>query len=185
MKDALGRCSRCSCSAAPPTSRSRPCRKLVAGRARTRRARRHASPKRCDAASPRAARRRRVRGRPVAFDATDFASHEAFVDDTFDRFGDFDLVLVAFGVLGDQERAEHDAAAALEIVQTNYTGAVSVTVPLVERLRAPGPRHARAAVVGRRRARAPLELRVRLVEGRHRRLLPRPRRPPGRAAACT
>jgi decaprenylphospho-beta-D-erythro-pentofuranosid-2-ulose 2-reductase len=41
----------------------------------------------------------------VAFDATDFASHEAFVDATFDRFGDFDLVLVAFGVLGDQARA--------------------------------------------------------------------------------
>ena len=42
----------------------------------------------------------------VAFDATDFASHEAFVRTTFDRFGDFDVVLVAFGVLGDQERAE-------------------------------------------------------------------------------
>ena len=74
----------------------------------------------------------------VAFDATDFGSHEAFVRTTFDRFGDFDLVLVAFGVLGDQERAEHDPAAALEIVQTNYTGVVSVTVPLVERLRTQG-----------------------------------------------
>jgi decaprenylphospho-beta-D-erythro-pentofuranosid-2-ulose 2-reductase len=74
----------------------------------------------------------------VAFDATDFASHEAFVRTTFDRFGDFDLVLVAFGVLGDQQRTEHDAAAALEIVQTNFTGTVSVTVPLAERLRAQG-----------------------------------------------
>jgi len=74
----------------------------------------------------------------VAFDATDFASHEAFVNATFDRFGDFDLVLLAFGVLGDQSRAEHDPAAALEIVQTNFTGAVSVTVPLVARLRTQG-----------------------------------------------
>ena len=104
---------------------------------------------------------------------------------TFDRFGDFDLVLVAFGVLGDQDRAEHDAAAALEIVQTNFTGVVSVTVPLVERLEAAGPRHARAAVVGRGRTRAPVELRLRLVEGRRRRVLPRPRRPPRRHAACT
>jgi decaprenylphospho-beta-D-erythro-pentofuranosid-2-ulose 2-reductase len=48
------------------------------------------------------------------------------------------VVLVAFGVLGDQERAEHDAHEALDIVQTNYTGVVSVTVPLVERLRAQG-----------------------------------------------
>jgi decaprenylphospho-beta-D-erythro-pentofuranosid-2-ulose 2-reductase len=74
----------------------------------------------------------------VAFDATDFASHEGFVRATFDRFGDFDLVLVAFGVLGDQARAEHDPAAALEIVQTNFTGAVSVSVPLVARLREQG-----------------------------------------------
>jgi decaprenylphospho-beta-D-erythro-pentofuranosid-2-ulose 2-reductase len=74
----------------------------------------------------------------VAFDATDYPSHEAFVRSTFDRFGDFDVVLVAFGVLGDQERAEHDAHEALDIVQTNYTGVVSVTVPLVERLRAQG-----------------------------------------------
>jgi decaprenylphospho-beta-D-erythro-pentofuranosid-2-ulose 2-reductase len=74
----------------------------------------------------------------VAFDATDFASHAGFVRATFDRFGDFDLVLVAFGVLGDQARAEHDPGAALEIVQTNFTGTVSVTVPVVTRLRAQG-----------------------------------------------
>jgi decaprenylphospho-beta-D-erythro-pentofuranosid-2-ulose 2-reductase len=74
----------------------------------------------------------------VAFDATDFPSHEAFVRSTFDRFGDFDVVLVAFGVLGDQKRAEHDASAALEIVQVNYAGVVSVTVPLVERMREQG-----------------------------------------------
>jgi decaprenylphospho-beta-D-erythro-pentofuranosid-2-ulose 2-reductase len=74
----------------------------------------------------------------VPFDAIDFASHEAFVRDTFDRFGDFDLVLVAFGVLGDQARAEQDASAALEIVQTNYSGAVSVSVPLATRLREQG-----------------------------------------------
>ena len=48
---------------------------------------------------------------------------------TFDRFGDFDVVLVAFGVLGDQERAERHGAEALDIVQTNFTGVVSVTRP--------------------------------------------------------
>jgi decaprenylphospho-beta-D-erythro-pentofuranosid-2-ulose 2-reductase len=74
----------------------------------------------------------------VAFDATDFASHEGFVRSAFDRFGDFDLVLIAFGVLGDQARAERDQAAALDIVQTNFTGTVSVSVPLVERMRAQG-----------------------------------------------
>ena len=47
-------------------------------------------------------------------------------------------MLVAFGVLGDQSRAEQDPAAALEIVQTNFTGTVSVTVPLAARLRSQG-----------------------------------------------
>jgi decaprenylphospho-beta-D-erythro-pentofuranosid-2-ulose 2-reductase len=95
-------------------------------------------PESCDAATAelRAAGASEVH--VVPFDATDFPSHETFVRTTFDTFGDFDVVLVAFGVLGDQERAEHDPAAALEIVQSNYTGVVSVTVPLVERLRAQG-----------------------------------------------
>lgn len=74
----------------------------------------------------------------VAFDATDFASHEGFVAGAFDRLGEVDLVLVAFGLLGDQARSETDAAAALEVVQTNYTGVVSVTIPLVRRLREQG-----------------------------------------------
>jgi decaprenylphospho-beta-D-erythro-pentofuranosid-2-ulose 2-reductase len=74
----------------------------------------------------------------IPFDATDFGSHEHFVHSTFDRFGDFDVVLLAFGVLGDQSRAEVDAAAAIEIVQVNFTGVVSVTIPLVQRLEAQG-----------------------------------------------
>ena len=74
----------------------------------------------------------------VAFDATDTDTHEAFVNDAFDRYGDFDLVLVAFGVLGDQGTAERDAAAALEVARVNYLGAVSVAVPVAQRLRAQG-----------------------------------------------
>src|ERR1700710_1989229 len=38
----------------------------------------------------------------VAFDGLDFASHDGFVRDVFDRADDFDLVILAFGVLGDQ-----------------------------------------------------------------------------------
>ncbi len=74
----------------------------------------------------------------VAFDALDFPSHDAFIGRTFDKYGGFDVVLVAFGVLGDQLRAEADRGAALEIVQTNFDGVVSVSVPLVTRLRAQG-----------------------------------------------
>jgi decaprenylphospho-beta-D-erythro-pentofuranosid-2-ulose 2-reductase len=94
-------------------------------------------PQRCEAAAA------EVRGlgaevEVVAFDAFDFAGHEAFVADVFDRFGDIDLVLVAWGVLGDQERLARDHDAAVETVQVNYTGVVSVSVPLVERMRRQG-----------------------------------------------
>jgi decaprenylphospho-beta-D-erythro-pentofuranosid-2-ulose 2-reductase len=74
----------------------------------------------------------------VPFDATDFDAHAKFVDETFALVGDIDLVVIAFGVLGDAETAARDAATALEIVQTNYTGVVSVSIPLAQRLEAQG-----------------------------------------------
>lgn len=74
----------------------------------------------------------------VAFDARDTASHEAFVDDVFERFGDIDLALLAFGVLGDQETAEHDGGAAVDIAEVNYVGAVSITVPVAQKMRTQG-----------------------------------------------
>jgi decaprenylphospho-beta-D-erythro-pentofuranosid-2-ulose 2-reductase len=74
----------------------------------------------------------------VEFDATAFGSHAAFVDEVIDVVGDLDLVIVAAGVLGDAERAAVDAELAREIVETNFTGVVSVTIPLVARLRAQG-----------------------------------------------
>ena len=73
----------------------------------------------------------------VAFDARDYASHAAVVDGLFER-GDIDCALVAFGVLGDQERLATDGAAAVEAVEANYVGAVSVCVPLAERMRRQG-----------------------------------------------
>jgi decaprenylphospho-beta-D-erythro-pentofuranosid-2-ulose 2-reductase len=74
----------------------------------------------------------------VRFDAEATDGHPALVDDLFDRFGDFDLVFLAFGVLGDQTKAQHDAAAALEIARVNYVGVVSVAVPVAQRMTAQG-----------------------------------------------
>ena len=74
----------------------------------------------------------------LAFDARDTASHDAFVADVFDRVGDIDLALLAFGVLGDQEEAEHDSRAAVDIAEVNYVGAVSVTVPIAQCMRTQG-----------------------------------------------
>lgn len=65
-----------------------------------------------------------------AFDALDHDSHAGFVERVFERHGDIDVALVAFGVLGDQERAEADNAEALRIAATNYLGAVTTCLPL-------------------------------------------------------
>lgn len=74
----------------------------------------------------------------VAFDALDTASHPAFVQSVFEEFGDIDLVLVAFGVLGDQDRAETDPIETLRIMNTNFLGAVSVLVPVTNALKRQG-----------------------------------------------
>jgi len=74
----------------------------------------------------------------VHFDATDTAGHPRFVDEVFSSEGDIDLVLVAFGVLGDQKRDERDPEAARAVVEANFTGAISVMIPVAEHLRRQG-----------------------------------------------
>ena len=74
----------------------------------------------------------------VEFDAANTGSHGQFIDQAFDRFGDIDVVLVAFGLLGNQLAMEDDATAALELIAVNYTGAVSVAIPIARRLRGQG-----------------------------------------------
>jgi len=85
-----------------------------------------------------ALRARRVDATVVTFDALEPRRHDAFVKRLFREHGDFDLVLVAFGLLGDQQRAEHEGPAAVEIIRTNFAGAVSLLVPIAERLREQG-----------------------------------------------
>ncbi|NJP42767.1 decaprenylphospho-beta-D-erythro-pentofuranosid-2-ulose 2-reductase [Actinacidiphila epipremni] len=63
----------------------------------------------------------------VDFDALDPASHEVALGKVFAE-GDIDMVLLAFGVLGDQARDEQDPLAAVHVAQVNYTGAVSAAL---------------------------------------------------------
>ncbi|MEU7422655.1 decaprenylphospho-beta-D-erythro-pentofuranosid-2-ulose 2-reductase [Streptomyces sp. NPDC040750] len=62
--------------------------------------------------------------RTVAFDALDPESHETALGKVFAE-GDIDLVLLAFGIHGDQAHDERDPVRAVRVAQTNYTGAVS------------------------------------------------------------
>ena len=69
----------------------------------------------------------------VPFDARTPQTHAATLDKAF-ADGDIDVTVVAFGVLGDQEKAWTDLGAALELVDVNYTAAVSVGVLLGRKL---------------------------------------------------
>lgn len=73
----------------------------------------------------------------VEFDATDTDSHCRIIDAVFDE-GDVDVILLAFGVLGDQAEAESDPRLAVTMATTNYTGAVSSGLHVARRLRQQG-----------------------------------------------
>ncbi|WP_326721086.1 decaprenylphospho-beta-D-erythro-pentofuranosid-2-ulose 2-reductase [Streptomyces sp. NBC_00243] len=75
--------------------------------------------------------------RTVAFDALDPESHETLLGKAFAE-GDIDMVLLAFGVLGDQARDEQDPVSAVRVAQTNYTGAVSAGLVCARALQAQG-----------------------------------------------
>ena len=71
------------------------------------------------------------------FEATDTDSHPALVAQAA-AGGDLDVVLVAFGVLGDEEEAWQDHDAAVRLAEVNYVGPVSVGVALAQQVRRQG-----------------------------------------------
>lgn len=74
----------------------------------------------------------------ISFDALDPASHPETIESAFTEHGDFDVVLLAFGVLGDQDEFADDPVAAATAVATNYTGAVSSGLAAANHLRKQG-----------------------------------------------
>lgn len=74
----------------------------------------------------------------VEFDADALETHVDFVARVFQRHTDIDVVVLAFGVLGDQVVDERNSAKAVAVAHTNYMGAVSVLIPVAEKLRTQG-----------------------------------------------
>lgn len=70
------------------------------------------------------------------FDADDVAGHGPLVDEIVAEFGPIGTAVLAFGILGDQTRAEHDAAHAVAIVHTDYVAQVSLLTHLATAMRA-------------------------------------------------
>ncbi|WP_328809815.1 SDR family NAD(P)-dependent oxidoreductase [Rhodococcus sp. NBC_00294] len=73
----------------------------------------------------------------LEFDADDLASHDGLVTSVL-AHGPIDTAVLAFGILGDQTRAETDAAHAVAVVHTDYVAQVSMLTHLSTALREQG-----------------------------------------------
>jgi len=81
----------------------------------------------------------------VGFDAAATDTHEAIIDKVWASHPDLDLVLLAFGVLGNQDDFDDDPKAAADAAIVNYVGGVSAGLAVAKHLRAQG--HGTLAVI--------------------------------------
>ena len=70
--------------------------------------------------------------------ADELSSHGPLVDKLVGEFGPLRIAVLAFGILGDQARAEADAGHAVAIVHTDYVAQVSLLTHLATAMRAAG-----------------------------------------------
>lgn len=75
---------------------------------------------------------------PLAFDAVDTDSHTGVLEAARRLVGDLDVVVLAFGVLGDQAADAAGGDGAVRVAQTNYVGAVSAGLAAARVLREQG-----------------------------------------------
>lgn len=81
----------------------------------------------------------------VPFDAIRVEQHAAFVESLASSLGDIDVVVLAFGQLGEQSHFDDDPVAAADLVTVNFAGAVSVLLALARVMRRQG--HGRIVVL--------------------------------------
>jgi len=74
----------------------------------------------------------------TAFEADDLASHGPVLDAITAEHGPIGTAVLAFGILGDQARAEKDAEHAVQIVHTDYLAQISLLTHLAQRMQAAG-----------------------------------------------
>ncbi|MBB4856306.1 short-subunit dehydrogenase [Mycobacteroides chelonae] len=74
----------------------------------------------------------------VEFDAAQLDSHESVLASIIERHGAIDVAVVAFGLLGDQARAETDAEHAAAIVHIDYVAQIALLTNLAVRMRGAG-----------------------------------------------
>ena len=69
-----------------------------------------------------------------SFDALDFDRHDDFVAKVEEEAGPIEVVLLAFGDMGDQEASEEDFERAKRVIDVNYTGAASLSEAVARRM---------------------------------------------------
>jgi short-subunit dehydrogenase len=74
----------------------------------------------------------------IEFDADATGTHPAVLEEIVSHHGRIGVVVFAFGVLGDQARAERDPAHAVGIVHTDFVAQVSVLTIVASLLRSQG-----------------------------------------------
>ncbi|WP_078281519.1 SDR family NAD(P)-dependent oxidoreductase [Mycobacteroides franklinii] len=74
----------------------------------------------------------------VEFDAGRLDSHESVLAAIIERHGAIDVAVLAFGLLGDQARAETDAEHAAAIVHIDYVAQIALLTSLAVRMRGAG-----------------------------------------------
>ncbi len=75
---------------------------------------------------------------PVHFDADDLGSHRDIVDRIVAEHGSIGTAVLAFGILGDQARAEKEPGHAAAIAHTDYVAQVSLLTVLADTMRSAG-----------------------------------------------
>lgn len=79
-----------------------------------------------------------VRVEAVEFDADDIAAQAGVVDAIEQQVGPTDVAVLAFGVLGDQARAEADPVFAASVLHTDFTAQAALLTTLADRMRTRG-----------------------------------------------
>ena len=74
----------------------------------------------------------------VHFDGAATDTHDGVVADVAARHGDIDLAIVAFALLGDGDVTSVDTGAAAELAHVNFTGTVTATIAVANRMRTQG-----------------------------------------------
>lgn len=71
----------------------------------------------------------------LAFDATDLDSHRHLITQAIEVAGPITVAVLAFGILGDQQRAEVEEHHATDIATVDYTAQISLLTVLADELK--------------------------------------------------